>query len=116
MDGNSPGKKKQRPTTGRAPNADGEKEKADSSIELEHVLGISVYSGSALTCHPMSGLVAYPAGCVLVLLDSVKNKQVATLHTPRKSITAASFSPDGRYVLTGESGLQPAVRVWDISR
>uniref|UniRef100_A0A2C9LN70 Uncharacterized protein n=1 Tax=Biomphalaria glabrata TaxID=6526 RepID=A0A2C9LN70_BIOGL len=92
MDGNSPGKKRQRPTTSRAPNADGEKEKADSSIELEHVLGISVYSGSALTCHPMSGLVAYPAGCVLVLLDSVKNKQVATLHTPRKSITAASFS------------------------
>ncbi|GFO08253.1 hypothetical protein PoB_003475800 [Plakobranchus ocellatus] len=86
----------------------------DDSIVLEHVLGMTVYSNSALTCDPRSGLVAYPAGCVLVLLDSVKNKQLGTLHTPRKSITAVSFSSDGRYVLTGESGLQPAVRVWDV--
>ncbi|RUS83747.1 hypothetical protein EGW08_008498 [Elysia chlorotica] len=87
----------------------------DNQIVLEHVLGMTVYSNSALTCDPKSGVVAYPAGCVLVLLDSVKNKQLGTLHAPRKSITAASFSCDGRYILTGESGLQPAVRVWEIS-
>ncbi|KAK3704969.1 hypothetical protein RRG08_017761, partial [Elysia crispata] len=87
----------------------------DNQIVLEHVLGMTVYSNSALTCDPRSGVVAYPAGCVLVLLDSVKNKQLGTLHAPRKSITAVSFSCDGRFVLTGESGLQPAVRVWDIS-
>ncbi|GFR62704.1 mitogen-activated protein kinase binding protein 1 [Elysia marginata] len=84
-------------------------------IVLEHVLGLTVYSNSALASDPRSGVVAYPAGCALVLLDSVKNKQLGTLHAPRKSITAVSFSCDGRYVLTGESGLQPAVRIWDVS-
>ncbi|BFZ23498.1 hypothetical protein BsWGS_26537 [Bradybaena similaris] len=85
------------------------------TLELEHVLGLTVFSNSALTSDPLSGLVAYPAGCVLVLLDCVKYKQLGTLHTPRRSITAAKFSPDGRYVLTGESGLHPAVRVWELS-
>lgn len=87
----------------------------DTQIVLEHVLGMTVYSNSALASDPRSGVVAYPASCVVVLLDSVKNKQVGTLKAPRKSITAVSFSCDGRFVLTGESGLQPAVRVWSMS-
>lgn len=46
------------------------------TLELEHVLGLTVFSNSALTSDPLSGLVAYPAGCVLVLLDCVKYKYV----------------------------------------
>uniref|UniRef100_A0A673IZR9 Mitogen-activated protein kinase-binding protein 1-like n=1 Tax=Sinocyclocheilus rhinocerous TaxID=307959 RepID=A0A673IZR9_9TELE len=33
----------------------------------------------------------------------------------RKTITTVSFSPDGKYVVTGESGHMPAVRVWDVA-
>uniref|UniRef100_A0A3B3CLS5 Mitogen-activated protein kinase binding protein 1 n=1 Tax=Oryzias melastigma TaxID=30732 RepID=A0A3B3CLS5_ORYME len=33
----------------------------------------------------------------------------------RKTITTLAFSPDGKYLVTGESGHMPAVRVWDVS-
>uniref|UniRef100_A0A8C0U6A7 Mitogen-activated protein kinase binding protein 1 n=1 Tax=Cyanistes caeruleus TaxID=156563 RepID=A0A8C0U6A7_CYACU len=33
----------------------------------------------------------------------------------RKTITALAFSPDGKYLVTGESGHMPAVRVWDVA-
>ncbi|EQB77521.1 mitogen-activated protein kinase-binding protein 1 isoform 1 [Camelus ferus] len=34
---------------------------------------------------------------------------------PGKTITALAFSPDGKYLVTGESGHMPAVRVWDVA-
>ncbi|KAF0043755.1 hypothetical protein F2P81_002913 [Scophthalmus maximus] len=33
----------------------------------------------------------------------------------RKAITTLAFSPDGRFMVTGESGHMPAVRVWEVS-
>ncbi|XP_044026188.1 mitogen-activated protein kinase-binding protein 1-like isoform X2 [Siniperca chuatsi] len=90
------------------------KENLSSKVTLEKVLGITASGNSGLACDPRSGLVAYPAGCVVVLLNPRKNKQHHII-TSRKTITALSFSPDGKYLVTGESGHLPAVRLWDVA-
>ncbi|XP_061598918.1 mitogen-activated protein kinase-binding protein 1 isoform X3 [Cololabis saira] len=84
-------------------------------VTLEKVLGITAPGNRALACDPRSGLLAYPAGCVVVLLNPRKNKQNHIFNTTRKAITTLAFSPDGKYVVTGESGHMPAVRVWEVS-
>uniref|UniRef100_A0AAX7VD87 Mitogen-activated protein kinase binding protein 1 n=1 Tax=Astatotilapia calliptera TaxID=8154 RepID=A0AAX7VD87_ASTCA len=84
-------------------------------VTLEKVLGITAPGNRALACDPRSGLVAYPAGCVVVLLNPRKNKQHHIFNSSRKAITTLAFSPDGKYVVTGESGHMPAVRVWEVS-
>uniref|UniRef100_UPI00358FC1D3 mitogen-activated protein kinase-binding protein 1-like isoform X3 n=1 Tax=Myxine glutinosa TaxID=7769 RepID=UPI00358FC1D3 len=84
-------------------------------VTLEKVLGLTVSSSSALACEPKSALVAYPAGCVVVLLNPKKRKQTHILNASRKTITAVAFSPCGKYLVTGESGHMPAVRVWDVA-
>ncbi|XP_056261506.1 mitogen-activated protein kinase-binding protein 1-like isoform X2 [Seriola aureovittata] len=91
------------------------RENLTSKVTLEKVLGITASGNSGLTCDPRSGLVAYPAGCVVVLLNPKKNRQHHIINTSRKTITALSFSPDGKYLVTGESGHLPAVRLWDVA-
>ncbi|XP_051775691.1 mitogen-activated protein kinase-binding protein 1 isoform X3 [Erpetoichthys calabaricus] len=91
------------------------KENLGSKVTLEKVLGITTSGSSGLACDPRSGLVAYPAGCVVVLLNLKKTKQHHILNSSRKTITALAFSPDGKYLVTGESGHMPAVRVWDVA-
>ncbi|XP_030071349.1 mitogen-activated protein kinase-binding protein 1 isoform X2 [Microcaecilia unicolor] len=91
------------------------RENISSKVTLEKVLGITVSGGRGLACDPKSGLVAYPAGCVVVLLSPRKNKQHHILNSSRKTITALAFSPDGKYLVTGECGHMPAVRVWDVA-
>ncbi|XP_075050712.1 mitogen-activated protein kinase-binding protein 1-like isoform X2 [Mixophyes fleayi] len=91
------------------------KEDIGSKVTLEKVLGITVSAGRGLSCDPKTGLVAYPAGCVVVLLNPRKNKQTHILNSSRKTITALAFSPDGKFLVTGESGHMPAVRVWDVA-
>ncbi|KAL2099090.1 hypothetical protein ACEWY4_005570 [Coilia grayii] len=89
------------------------KQNLSNKVTLEKVLGITTLGNRALASDPRSGLVAYPAGCVVVLLNPKKNKQHHIVNSFRKTITTVSFSPDGKYVVTGESGHMPAVRVWD---
>uniref|UniRef100_A0A3P8Z162 WD repeat domain 62 n=1 Tax=Esox lucius TaxID=8010 RepID=A0A3P8Z162_ESOLU len=84
-------------------------------VVLERVLGITTSSSSGLACDPNTGLVAYPAGCVAVILHPKKNKQTHILNTSRKTFTALAFSQDGKYLVTGESGHMPCVRVWDVA-
>ncbi|XP_061853952.1 mitogen-activated protein kinase-binding protein 1 isoform X2 [Colius striatus] len=91
------------------------REDIGSRVTLEKVLGITVSGGRGLACDPRTGLVAYPAGCVVVLFNPRKNKQHHILNSSRKTITALAFSPDGKYLVTGESGHMPAVRVWDVA-
>ncbi|XP_037079636.1 mitogen-activated protein kinase-binding protein 1-like [Pollicipes pollicipes] len=83
-------------------------------IRLERVLGVTVNSNAAVDVSPSEGLVAYPAGCTVVLYNPKKNKQTHILNTSKKSITSLRFSADGRYLVTGECGHQPAVRVWNV--
>ncbi|XP_043998653.1 mitogen-activated protein kinase-binding protein 1 isoform X1 [Gambusia affinis] len=84
-------------------------------VTLEKVLGITSPGNRALACDPRTGLLAYPAGCVIILLNPRKNKEQHILNSSRKAITTLAFSPDGKYVVTGESGHMPAVRLWEVS-
>uniref|UniRef100_A0A671TTU2 Mitogen-activated protein kinase binding protein 1 n=1 Tax=Sparus aurata TaxID=8175 RepID=A0A671TTU2_SPAAU len=70
-----------------------------TSVTLEKVLGITAPGNRALACDARTGLLAYPAGVSLCF---------------RKAITTLAFSPDGKYIVTGESGHMPAVRVWEV--
>lgn len=99
----------------RRSKAGNRREDLSSKVTLEKVLGVTVSGGRGLACDPRSGLVAYPAGCVVVLFNPRKHKQHHILNSSRKTITALAFSPDGKYLVTGESGHMPAVRVWDVA-
>ncbi|XP_070080222.1 WD repeat-containing protein 62 isoform X15 [Equus przewalskii] len=85
-----------------------------SSVSLEKVLGITAQNSNGLTCDPGTGHVAYLAGCVVVILNPKENKQQHIFNTARKSLSALAFSPDGKYIVTGENGHRPAVRIWDV--
>ncbi|XP_006899770.1 PREDICTED: WD repeat-containing protein 62 [Elephantulus edwardii] len=85
-----------------------------SRVSLEKVLGITAQNSSGLTCDPSTGHVAYLAGCVVVILDPKENKQQHIFNTAKKSLSTLAFSPDGKYVVTGENGHRPAVRIWDV--
>uniref|UniRef100_A0A8C2TTZ0 Mitogen-activated protein kinase binding protein 1 n=1 Tax=Coturnix japonica TaxID=93934 RepID=A0A8C2TTZ0_COTJA len=71
------------------------REDIGNKVTLEKVLGITVSGGRGLACDPRTGLVAYPAGCVVVLFNPRKNKQ--------------------HHILNSSSGHMPAVRVWDVA-
>ncbi|KAF1393458.1 hypothetical protein PFLUV_G00015940 [Perca fluviatilis] len=87
---------------------------SSSRVTLEKVLGISTANSSGLTSDPKSGLIAYPAGCVIVLLHPKNNKQTHIINTSRKPFSALAFSHDGKHLVTGESGHMPCVRVWEV--
>ncbi|XP_044291370.1 WD repeat-containing protein 62 [Varanus komodoensis] len=86
----------------------------EEAVMLEKVLGITTQTSSGLACDPNTGQIAYPSGCVVVIFNPQKNKQRHIFNTSRKTVSALSFSPDGKYIVTGEHGHRPAVRVWDI--
>ncbi|XP_078294614.1 WD repeat-containing protein 62 isoform X4 [Panthera onca] len=86
----------------------------NNRVSLEKVLGITAQNSSGLTCDPSTGHVAYLAGCVVVILNPKENKQQHIFNTARKSLSALAFSPDGKYIVTGENGHRPAVRIWDV--
>ncbi|XP_073989387.1 WD repeat domain 62 isoform X4 [Rhodnius prolixus] len=83
-------------------------------VKLERVLGLTVTNNCSLDSDPNSELVAYPAGCTVVLLDSVRGRQSHILNSSRKTITCVGFSSDGRYLATGECGHCPSLRLWDL--
>ncbi|CAK8688406.1 unnamed protein product [Clavelina lepadiformis] len=85
------------------------------SSELKHVLGLTLKSNCAFTCDPNTGLLAYPAGCVIVLYDPGSNKQSHIFNPGQKTITCLRFSRDGCFITTGEAGHQPCVRVFSLT-
>ncbi|XP_052335446.1 WD repeat-containing protein 62 [Oncorhynchus keta] len=103
------------PANMRRKNRQSQRRTTHNRVVLERVLGITTSNGSGLACDPNTGLVAYPAGCVVVILHPKKNKQTHILNTSRKTFTALAFSQDGKYLVTGESGHMPCVRVWDVA-
>lgn len=87
----------------------------DSRVKLDRVLGVTVSNNASLDCDPSTGTVVYPSGCVLVLYNQRRNKQTHIINPLKKPITACKFSKDGKYIVTGECGHQPHVRVWDVA-
>ena len=53
--------------------------------------------------------------CAVVLFNPRKNRQTHIVNPSRKTLTAVAFSADGKYLVTGECGHQPSVRIWDLS-
>ncbi|XP_063418696.1 mitogen-activated protein kinase-binding protein 1-like isoform X3 [Mytilus trossulus] len=81
-------------------------------VQLERVIGLTGSSNATLDCDINTGTIAYPAGCVVVLLNGKKQSHI--INSCKKTITAVKFSKDGKNIVTGECGHQPAVRVWDV--
>ncbi|CAJ1066351.1 WD repeat-containing protein 62 isoform X3 [Xyrichtys novacula] len=110
----SVGTAKRRQPAGRKSRQSQHRKSSSGRVRLEKVLGICTASSSGVTSDPNSGLIAYPAGCVIVLLHSKKNKQSHIINTCRKPFSALAFSHDGKHLVTGESGHMPCVRVWEV--
>uniref|UniRef100_A0A3B4FT64 Uncharacterized protein n=1 Tax=Pundamilia nyererei TaxID=303518 RepID=A0A3B4FT64_9CICH len=87
--------------------------KLKKQVCLEKVLGISTASSSGLTSDPNTGLIAYPAGCVVVLLHPKKNKQSHIISASRYADPELGADPRGQ-VIFGRSGHMPCVRVWEL--
>ncbi|CAB0007520.1 unnamed protein product [Nesidiocoris tenuis] len=83
-------------------------------VKLEKVLGLTVTNNAGLDSDSNNERVAYPAGCTVVLLDTIKGKQSHIQNSSKKTITCVGFSSDGRYLATGECGHSPSVRLWDL--
>ncbi|MCI4385921.1 hypothetical protein PGIGA_G00056270 [Pangasianodon gigas] len=103
------------PVNARRSSRQSHKRDIHSRVVLEKVLGITTTSNSGLACDPNTGTVAYPAGCVIVLLNPKTSKQSHIFNTSRKTFSALAFSQNGKYLVTGESGHMPCVRVWDVA-
>uniref|UniRef100_A0A673B4S2 Mitogen-activated protein kinase binding protein 1 n=1 Tax=Sphaeramia orbicularis TaxID=375764 RepID=A0A673B4S2_9TELE len=88
------------------------KEDLSDKVTLEKVLGITAAGNRALASDPRTGLVAYPAGCVVVLLNPRKNKQHHIFNSSRCESWSGFRSWSGP---PPQSGHMPAVRVWDWS-
>ncbi|XP_072157610.1 mitogen-activated protein kinase-binding protein 1, partial [Bemisia tabaci] len=84
-------------------------------IKLEKVLGLTVSSNAALDCDPNTGHIVYPAGCTVVIFNQFRGKQHHLLNAQRKTVTCVDYSSDGKFLVTGECGHQPCVRVWDLA-
>lgn len=60
-------------------------------------------------------LIIHPSfRCTVVLFNSKKLSQTYLLNTSRKAITAVAYSQCGRYLATGECGINPTIKVWEL--
>jgi hypothetical protein len=71
-------------------------------LELEKVIGISTATNCTFSVHPLTGEIAYIAGSVVVIYSSKRNKQTKLLVGKQKSLTALTFSTNGKYLAAGE--------------
>ena len=80
-------------------------------ILLENVVGVTVQSNASLARSSV-GVLAYPAGCVIVLLEGGEQRHI--INKDRKTVTCLAWAPDGSHLVSGESGHKPAVKVWSL--
>ena len=85
----------------------------DERVTLEKAYGFTITSNTRLT-QSCDGIIAYLAGCVIVLYDPFRQSQDFIISPARKTLTTLAFSSDGKCIATGESGHDPRVRVWDV--
>ncbi|KRZ14071.1 Mitogen-activated protein kinase-binding protein 1, partial [Trichinella zimbabwensis] len=91
-----------------------ERKDLSEKVTLNSVIGLTVNSNAALAYGSSNGVVAYSAGGTVVLYNVDKNEQAHIVGASKKGITCLAFSPDDRFLATGESGHDPPVRVWDL--
>ncbi len=83
------------------------------ALTLERVIGQTCFHNSALAVNPITGDVAYPAGCVVVIYQPRHNRQSRFFHST-KAVSCLEFSADGTYLAVGERGHQPSIVVWSL--
>ncbi|DAZ95632.1 TPA: hypothetical protein N0F65_002261 [Lagenidium giganteum] len=83
-----------------------------SRLTLERVLGLTALSNAMLAVNPATGEVAYAAGCIVVIYNLRRNKQVR-YYRVEKMVSCLCFSPNGQYLAIGEKGYMPAITIWD---
>ncbi|KAE9008806.1 hypothetical protein PR001_g16591 [Phytophthora rubi] len=83
-----------------------------SRLILERVLGLTALSNAMVAVNPVSGELAYAAGCIVVIYNLRRNKQVRYYRVD-KSVACLSFSPNGQFLAIGERGYLPAITIWD---
>lgn len=81
-------------------------------LTLERVLGITALSNAMLAVNPVTGELAYAAGCIVVIYNLRRDKQVR-YYRVEKSVSCLCFSPNGQYLAIGEKGYLPSITVWD---
>ncbi|GFS22702.1 mitogen-activated protein kinase-binding protein [Elysia marginata] len=81
---------------------------------LERVQGLTSTTLHSLASNPVSGWVAFPAACVLVLLDPKTNEQKFIESPSLRNISCCAFTDDGRFVAFGETGLKPHIAMWNL--
>ncbi|VDO03068.1 unnamed protein product [Rodentolepis nana] len=82
------------------------------NVVLERVLGFTAINNCSIALDTKNSTVFYTAGCVVVGESCISNFQFIVQSPSRKSLTCLDVSSDGKYIITGESGHQPMVRVW----
>lgn len=83
-----------------------------SRLTLERVLGVTALSNAMMSVNPVSGEIAYAAGCIVVIYNLRRNKQVQYYRVD-KCVSCLCFSPNGQYLAIGEKGYMPAITIWD---
>lgn len=83
-----------------------------AKLTLERVLGITALSNAMLAVNPVTGELAYAAGCIVVIYNLRRDKQVR-YYRVEKSVSCLCFSPNGQYLAIGEKGYLPSITVWD---
>jgi WD40 repeat protein len=85
-------------------------------LELERIIGSTILHSGSVAVNPVTGEVAFGAGCVVVLYNLQLNKQTHFFLSPKpKTITCLHFSSNGKYLAVGESGYQPSVLIFDVN-
>ncbi|CEG37512.1 WD40 repeat protein [Plasmopara halstedii] len=83
-----------------------------SRLILERVLGLTALSNAQVAVNPASGELAYAAGCIVVIYNLRRDKQVRYYRVD-KFVSCLCFSPSGHYLAIGEKGYRPAITIWD---
>ncbi|KAL3660080.1 hypothetical protein V7S43_015002 [Phytophthora oleae] len=83
-----------------------------SRLILERVLGLTALSNVQVAVNPASGELAYAAGCIVVVYNLRRNKQVRYYRVD-KNVACLCFSPNGQFLAIGEKGYLPAITIWD---
>ncbi len=92
---------------------DGTRKQPTPALTLERVIGQTCLYNSALAVNPVTGDVAYPAGCMVVIYQPRHNRQSRFFHST-KTVSCLAFSADGTYLAVGERGHQPSIVVWSL--
>jgi hypothetical protein len=70
---------------------------------LERIIGNTVNHNSCVAFNPVTGDVAYAAGCVVVVYSPKRDKQVGFFNAQTSNkVTSVTYSSNGKYIAIGE--------------